>query len=388
MAQELINAQHQVNLATLPAFSNDVKEDKYTAAQWLQKVLLHRRAAAWNDEQIITHFRNALKNNVIDWFDSLPALGVSQLVWQEVQERFEIDYKAKATATSIVAKIPEIKQGPDESVNDYFSRANKILWELKSNVDVNIINIPAAVLPEEGAAAWVELGQEVQNLVVNHVRTHAAASALEQYNAMFLIAGFKPAIKTKIMSADIRGLADIKNLALKTEALEMEKKAKASNNGFPINPIDEEEDIDALRFNNQRGGYHSRGNFRGGYQTQNRGGGNRGNFRGGYSRGGGQQSSYQQPQQNQQQNQSTPHRGGHVSQRGGNTQNNQNGQNQNSGKWCANCRKPTHNTAQCWTKKKVNPVEEDENHQDQENFSQQDEREYEEAVHTVFNSKN
>ena len=81
MAQELINAQHQVNLVTLPAFSNVVKEDKYTAAQWFQKVLLHRRAAACNDEQIITHFRNALKNNVIDWFDSLPALGVSQLVW-------------------------------------------------------------------------------------------------------------------------------------------------------------------------------------------------------------------------------------------------------------------------------------------------------------------
>ncbi len=54
MAQALINAQHQVNLATLPAFSNSVKEDQYTAAQWLQKVLLHRQAAAWNDEQIIT----------------------------------------------------------------------------------------------------------------------------------------------------------------------------------------------------------------------------------------------------------------------------------------------------------------------------------------------
>ncbi len=83
---------------------------------------------------------------------------------------------------------------------------------------------------------------------------------------------------------------------------------------------------------------------------------------------------------------STPQRGGHFGQRGGNTQNH-NGQLQNSGKWCANCRKPTHNTAQCWTKKKVNPVEEDENHQDQEN-SQQDEREYEEAVHSVFNLKN
>jgi hypothetical protein len=97
-------------------------------------VLLHRQAAAWNDKQIITHFRNALKK-VIDWFDSLPAFNVSQHVWQEIQTRFEIDYKAKATATSIVAKLQKVRQAADETVNNYLSRANKILWELKSNID-------------------------------------------------------------------------------------------------------------------------------------------------------------------------------------------------------------------------------------------------------------
>jgi hypothetical protein len=75
--QALINVQHQVNLATLPSFSNEVKEDQYTAAQWLQKMLLHMQATAYNDEQIIAHFRNALKNKMIDWFGSLPALNVS-----------------------------------------------------------------------------------------------------------------------------------------------------------------------------------------------------------------------------------------------------------------------------------------------------------------------
>jgi hypothetical protein len=39
MTQALKNIQHQVNLAAFLAFSNSKKEDKYTAAQWLQKVL-------------------------------------------------------------------------------------------------------------------------------------------------------------------------------------------------------------------------------------------------------------------------------------------------------------------------------------------------------------
>jgi hypothetical protein len=72
---------------------------------------------------------------VIDWFDSLPALNVPQNVWQEIQTIIEINYTAKATAASIVAKLPEVKQNANETVNNYFSRAYKILWELKSNID-------------------------------------------------------------------------------------------------------------------------------------------------------------------------------------------------------------------------------------------------------------
>jgi hypothetical protein len=45
-----------------------------------------------NNEQIITHFRNALKQEKINWFVSLPAQGVSQGHWAEIQARFKIDY--------------------------------------------------------------------------------------------------------------------------------------------------------------------------------------------------------------------------------------------------------------------------------------------------------
>jgi hypothetical protein len=39
-------------------------------------------------------------------------------VWQEIQTRFKIDYKAKATVTSIVAKLPEVRQAADETINN------------------------------------------------------------------------------------------------------------------------------------------------------------------------------------------------------------------------------------------------------------------------------
>jgi hypothetical protein len=63
-----------------------------------------------------------------------------------IKTRFEIDYKAKATPTWITAKLPEVEQEPDETVNNYFSRADKILWELKKNIDPDTIDIPDSTL--------------------------------------------------------------------------------------------------------------------------------------------------------------------------------------------------------------------------------------------------
>jgi uncharacterized membrane protein YgaE (UPF0421/DUF939 family) len=50
-----------------------------------------------------------------------------------------------------VPKLPEVKQEADEKVNNYFNRANKILWEFKSNIDPANINIPDTVLTAQMA---------------------------------------------------------------------------------------------------------------------------------------------------------------------------------------------------------------------------------------------
>ena len=45
VAQAFLNATAAVQLATLPQFSNNLKEEKFTPGQWLQKVNRHRIAA-------------------------------------------------------------------------------------------------------------------------------------------------------------------------------------------------------------------------------------------------------------------------------------------------------------------------------------------------------
>jgi hypothetical protein len=246
----------------------------------------------------------------------------------------------------VVAKIPEVKQAADENVNNYFNRENKILWELKSNIDPAALTIPEIILPEYEAAAWEAIQEGTRNRIITHVRLHAVAKSLECYNVLIITAGLKPSLKAKVLGAKLTGMADIKDLTLRTEQLEEERKSKS--NGFPINSIDEEDEDDALQYGNNRGGYNKR--HRGGHSSQYRGG------RGGYQ----------------------PSRGGYESSRGGYTGG------QNTDKWCANCKKPTHNTAQCWTKKKINPMK-PQTQQDQSNIRDPD---FEDSINSLYQSKN
>ena len=120
-AQQLfLNAQAAAQLAVLPTFSNVFKDDNFTATQWLQKVLNHKNGAGWTDEQTITHVRNAFRGDLIDWYDSLAALGIDSKVWDNVKNSFETDFRAAPSVTSVVHKIPDIKQPEGETVIQYF----------------------------------------------------------------------------------------------------------------------------------------------------------------------------------------------------------------------------------------------------------------------------
>ena len=142
-AQFFNNALATSQLAVLPTFSNRKNEDKYNPAQWLQKILNHRDGTEWTDQQFITHVRNALRGDMIDWFDGLKPMKVDITVWANIQRIFEVDFEAAPTASSVVNRIPTIKQGEQETVVMYISRSLKIMEEFKTKVDHNQFTTPA-----------------------------------------------------------------------------------------------------------------------------------------------------------------------------------------------------------------------------------------------------
>ena len=346
--QQIINAQQAVQLAVLPPFSNKPTEDRFTATQWLQKVILHKAGATWTDRQAITHFRNALRGNVIDWFDTLADFGVDTNVWEDIQRSFEVDYHAKPTTTSIVSQLPDINQKSDESTNEYFARAMKILAELKRQVIPENIVITPLALAADQEALWAAIPEATRNLITSHTRTQAAKAACDIFVATILTSGLKPHIRSKILERNLTNPLEIKKAAATIEMLDNEKKPKS------LAPIQNEDEVDAVKFGQNR--------FRQNHQNQS--GGN------GYKNNNGTQSV-----QNQQHRQT---------QQSGNQQQQQ----QNGGKkkkpTCTHCKKYGHPVEKCFIKyphlrkKKVNEVEEDE---------EEPQEEREESVNAMF-SKN
>jgi hypothetical protein len=72
MQQALQMATTNSQLAILP---NNPKE-------WLQKLLNNKQGAGWTDIQTVIHFRNAIRGEVLKWYNALPLMDVDNLVWK------------------------------------------------------------------------------------------------------------------------------------------------------------------------------------------------------------------------------------------------------------------------------------------------------------------
>jgi len=397
-AQAFLNANAAAQLAVLPHFSNKSAEDQFTPAQWLQKVISHKQAAQWTDLQTITHFRNALRGtSALNWFNSLEHLGVNIAEWASIKTRFEVDFKAAPTNSSVVFKIADIKQAENESVLDYFSRGIDTIKDLKAKIDPTRFTLADVNLTAAQALNLAELTEETRAAFENHLRVQVTKATIENVSSILITAGLRPEYRTDVLKRNLITIMEIREAAMKCEELILEKaiKTNGKTNGTPISEVAEDEVNAVGYYNNNRGGFRGNNNGnRGGYRGNN----NRGNNRGGQNN--------QMATQNSQNNQST-YRGGNNSQRGGRQNrggrggnNSQRGGRQNSsfmqGVFCEFCGKEGHREDKCYTRincekrknQKLNPVVSEEGQEDQE--SQHDQDDYYEAnedVSSIFKAQ-
>jgi hypothetical protein len=57
---EALNAQ----LTPLPTFSDNMKEERLTAKEWPEKVILHKNGSNWTKIKPLKHFQNSLRGKM------------------------------------------------------------------------------------------------------------------------------------------------------------------------------------------------------------------------------------------------------------------------------------------------------------------------------------
>ena len=222
-----INAQ----LTALPIFSDNVKEDKLTAKQWLEKVVINKTGGNWTDIQTITHFRNALRGDMVSWYDTITLLDDTAMTWAILKAKFERDFQAAPSTSKVIAKLPELRQQDHENVNKYVSRCGVILADLKNKVNIEnqefILN-----LTDGCTAMWNGLNADLKAELSLEFKKVCTKKVFSQMAGFHIIAGFKANIRSALMDKEdtLTTLDLIKAEALKIER-RLEEKSKTSTNG-------------------------------------------------------------------------------------------------------------------------------------------------------------
>jgi hypothetical protein len=112
-ARSPLNGKHKCKVGK---FSNNPKKDNSSANEWLQKLLNNKQGAGWTDIQTVTHFRNAIRVEILKWYNALPLMDVDNLIWENVKTQFESDFRATPTVSTVIQKLPKIRQKDNKTI--------------------------------------------------------------------------------------------------------------------------------------------------------------------------------------------------------------------------------------------------------------------------------
>ena len=167
--QALQLATTNAQLAILPTFANNPIEDRTSSTEWLQKLLNNKQGGNWTDVQTITHFRNALRGKALKWYNGLPLMKIDNLNWDLVKAHFEEDFQGTPNSSSVIQKLPEIRQKDDERVIDYVSRVTEILLDLKAKTDISELNMQLQ-LSDAATAVYTGLNEAEKHEITKEIK--------------------------------------------------------------------------------------------------------------------------------------------------------------------------------------------------------------------------
>ena len=120
----------------------------------LPRILIDRiedaaEIATWDEARKIRELKLCFRERALIWWKSLRDDAIDLAVWNDVKAEFLETFEPKYSAKTVCANFADLKQHPDESMNDYRCRVQVAYDRLIDNRPATIATVRAAA----GAAA-------------------------------------------------------------------------------------------------------------------------------------------------------------------------------------------------------------------------------------------
>jgi len=209
MAAALNDHDRMRRATVIPLFY--ARRDKDTV---LPRILIDRIEdaaviATWDEARKIRELKLCLRERAIIWWKSLRDTTINLAVWDDVKKEFLTAYEPKYTAKTVCANFTDLKQHPDESMNDFLCRIQVAYDRLLDNKPATMPTVRATI-----AAGATEA--EVKAEGINDM-------ALFFKHQLFL-AGVKDSLRDRVLEAGKADLQESLKFARELEAIQNDRK--------------------------------------------------------------------------------------------------------------------------------------------------------------------
>jgi hypothetical protein len=209
MAAALNDPDRMRRSTDIPLFY--ARRDKDTV---LPRILIDRiedaaEIATWNEARKIRELKLCLRERAIIWWKSLKDTTIDINVWDDVKKEFLTAYEPKYTAKTVCANFTDLKQHPDESMNDFLCR-------IQVACDRLLDNKPAAIATVRTTIAAGATEAQIKAEGINDM-------ALFFKHQLFL-AGVKDSLRDRVLEAGKADLQESLKFARELEAIQNDRK--------------------------------------------------------------------------------------------------------------------------------------------------------------------
>jgi len=187
------------------------RRDKDTV---LPRILIDRiedaaAIATWDEARKIRELKLCLRERAIIWWKSLRDTTINIAVWDDVKKEFLTAYEPKYTAKTVCANFTDLKQHPDESMNDFLCR-------IQVAYDRLLDNKPDTITTVRNTMAAGATEAQVKAEGINDM-------ALFFKHQLFL-AGVKDSLRDRVLEAGKADLQESLKFARELEAIQNDRK--------------------------------------------------------------------------------------------------------------------------------------------------------------------